>query len=79
MKLCAIKEAGPACLVNTEDQPDVGWCYVDPEDGQGSEALVEHCPSNQRRMLRFVDPDRNTPVHGGTVLIACLGADVSEQ
>jgi hypothetical protein len=77
MKLCAIKEAGPTCLDDTEDQPDVGWCYVDPENGQGSEALVGHCPSNQRRILRFVDPNQNTPVHGGTVLIACLGADVS--
>lgn len=79
MHFCEIKEAGPTCLKNTEDQPDVGWCYVDPANGQGDRELVQNCAENQQRILRFVDPDRNTPVHDGTVLIACMGADLSQQ
>jgi len=80
MNLCVIKEAGPTCLQNTDDQTDVGWCYVDPaNDPTASSVLVEKCPANERRILRFVDPHGNTPIHGGTVLIACLGADLSEE
>jgi hypothetical protein len=76
---CEIQEAGPTCLKDTEDQTDVGWCYVDPANGEGDEKLVENCPANGKRILRFVDPNQNTPVHGGTVLIACIGADITVQ
>jgi hypothetical protein len=78
MTLCEIKEAGPTCLQNTDDQTDVGWCYVDPASGQGDAALVQNCPANERRILRFVDPNRRTPSPDGVVLIACLGADLQE-
>lgn len=79
MHFCEIKEAGPTCLRDTPDQTDVGWCYVDPSANEGDSSLVEQCPPNEQRILRFVDPDHQTPVHDGTILIACVGAAVTGE
>jgi hypothetical protein len=42
------------------DEP-IGWCYVDPDEGFGSPALVADCPLDQRRRFRAV-PDRTWSV-----------------
>jgi hypothetical protein len=68
----------PDCLQDGVTPSDVGWCYVDPDRGFGDDELVKTCPPNQKRILRFVDPDSNTPERGATALIACLGADLAE-
>jgi hypothetical protein len=61
-------------------QPEVGWCYVDPDNGRGDASLVENCRATERRLLRFVDPNPGqTPAKGATVLIACLGAEIADE
>jgi hypothetical protein len=48
-----------------------GWCYIDAGTfpKTGNEELVSHCPSGQRRTLRFVGDGE--PVIGSTVFISC--------
>jgi hypothetical protein len=36
------------------NSPVPGFCYVDPDQGMGSEDLVSDCPENRHRMLRIV-------------------------
>jgi hypothetical protein len=67
------------CLQAEQPAADVGWCYVDPERGLGDEALVADCDPEERRILRFVDPDDATPASGATILTACLGADLQDD
>jgi hypothetical protein len=54
--LCEVAEAGPACHRQME-QPDVGWCYVDPaQNPEDDPEIVASCPPAQKRLVRFVDP-----------------------
>jgi hypothetical protein len=70
----------PDCLQDEVTPGDVGWCYVDPAKGLGDEALIPSaCKANERRLLRFVDRDNNTPARGAIALIACLGADLGAE
>jgi hypothetical protein len=46
----------------------IGWCYLDPDDGFGDPALVEHCPTDDRRELRTL-PERAW----GNLAIMCQG------
>jgi hypothetical protein len=32
-----------------------GWCYIDPSQGNGSEAVVMGCPDESKRKIRFSD------------------------
>lgn len=51
-----------------------GWCYVSPEHGVGSPALVSDCPETQKRRLRYletgVEPD-------ALLVLTCAGAGVA--
>ena len=43
------------CQNDPSPQPEpVGFCYVDPGRGVGSEAVVEMCPLREKRLLRFL-------------------------
>jgi hypothetical protein len=53
----------------TPDPAEVGWCYIDPNQGLGDPSLVATCPAGQKQILRFVGSD--TPSNGAMVLIAC--------
>jgi hypothetical protein len=86
--ICEIREATadntgdgvPDCQQDLTTQPEVGWCYVDPDNGRGDASLVENCKVTERRLLRFVDPNPGqTPAKGATVLIACLGAEIADE
>jgi hypothetical protein len=43
-----------------------GWCYIDAEQGMGDPALVDVCPANHRRKLRFGELNP-----GAMTIIAC--------
>jgi hypothetical protein len=52
-----------------------GWCYVDPgavpaDKKTAAEAIVEKCPANEKRTIRFV----NAKTENTTLFITCLGA-----
>lgn len=75
---CAVRPFGgsekASCLEDPNfDTPSEGYCYVDPDQQLGSSAVVDGCPSNQRRQLRF----GGTVVQGGMYTIACI-SKVSE-
>jgi hypothetical protein len=69
---------GDRCLnePNVErNSPNPGFCYVDPSQGQGSDAVVAGCPSTARRLIRVVgapDKYRSAPAPG-RVYFACPG------
>ena len=53
-ELCACQHTPPQAPVLSGGSPVDGWCYVDPDNGVGSSAVVDACPSDDRRILRFV-------------------------
>jgi hypothetical protein len=61
-----------------------GYCYIDPDQGLGSDMLVKNCPSTQRRILRFVgnNPTKENghavPLNGALVFTACQGSSLDE-
>jgi len=62
-------------LANFETvSPVPGFCYVDPDQGIGSDDLVANCPTSQKRKLRIVGDggDKRAPAPGWT-FIACSG------
>ncbi|MBI5532329.1 MAG: hypothetical protein HY898_06425 [Deltaproteobacteria bacterium] len=79
--VCEIPGASPgpeltACIDSTEDAPQVdgktvdGWCYVDPSARATANAnLVLTCPSDARRMIRFVGA--GVPQAGALTFIQC--------
>jgi hypothetical protein len=83
--LCEIlpAPAGPAeqtCLndktaSNSGDQ--YGFCYVDPENGRGSDAVVDTCPPTSKRKIQFIGED--TPANGSVAFVACVGGNVTDQ
>jgi hypothetical protein len=75
-RLCQLKEVlSPACHQATNDQPEAGWCYIDPETQPGDDpSLVKGCKPNDRRIMRFVDSEGATPAPEADVFIACFGA-----
>jgi hypothetical protein len=58
------------------NSPVPGFCYVDPEQGVGADAIVGACPANRRRLLRIVgDGDqKRAPAPESWTFIACAGA-----
>jgi hypothetical protein len=79
-ELCEIVQltgdARASCLTDIVES-DTGFCYIDPlpePAGQaiGSETLVDRCPDEQKRLLRFVGD--NTPVSGSISIIQCTSA-----
>jgi hypothetical protein len=78
--LCEIEQLTGAELndcQNTEIPGNItGYCYVDEAQGIGNPELLAKCPATQRRILRFVDPNSNTPQKGAVTFIACIGASL---
>jgi hypothetical protein len=76
---CRLEDAGAACH-KTGEQPVPGWCYVDPDKTPTDDpALVEKCPANEKRIIRFVDPENRTPEPDAKVLIACFGSSKTDK
>jgi hypothetical protein len=76
--VCQLQEAGTGCHTdeNATAPSAPGWCYVDPANNPNDNpTLVEKCPKDQPRMLRFVDPENATPANDATVIIRCSGAE----
>jgi hypothetical protein len=69
--LCEIGEAAPKTSCENDATPQgIGWCYVDPSQGVGNDAVIPpQC--EPRRQLRFVGPA--TPAPTSVVFIACQG------
>lgn len=74
---------GDKCLdqVNVEKTTEVpGFCYVDPEQGEGSDEVVAACKASEKRIIRIVGDGNDTqpPYHAapapGRVYIACSGS-----
>jgi hypothetical protein len=62
---------GEPVLVN--GQPVHGWCYVDAESSPpvGDPTIVDQCPMNEKRILRFVGQGEAMP--GATLYLTCAG------
>lgn len=59
--------------VNGANQPVDGWCYIDATTAPpvGNTELVENCPENEERIIRFVGAGSATA--GATLFITCTG------
>lgn len=74
LAVCAIEAFEPgsedakSCLTSPAAAGN-GWCYIDPEQGLGREVLVDGCPFDQRRRIRFVGSA--TPRPGALAVLAC--------
>jgi len=82
LQLCELQEVvkTDACHKAVDDQPEPGWCYVDPENQPGDDAaLVDNCQPGQKRIIRFVDNLKATPAPNSIVMIACFGADPNDE
>ncbi len=78
--MCEIQQFTGQALQTCQNQVNddgsiYGYCYVDPDNGQGSPDLVADCPDTQRQIIRFMGDD--VPRTGALGFIACLGASVS--
>ena len=72
--VCQIDEAGKECHRDLLPTTEVGWCYIDPEaNPDDNSSFVARCPMNMRRLIRFVDPAKNTPAPDGYAIISCDG------
>jgi hypothetical protein len=72
-KLAALEgDAMTACQAGSEDPNLYGYCYVDPDNGYGSESLVEACGEHERRILRYMGG--GVPANGSVLFTACVGA-----
>jgi hypothetical protein len=72
--LCEIEQLAGAdleiCQNTATDPMNVyGFCYVDPDNGQGDPALVAGCPATQRRLVRFLGPD--VPAPNAATFVVC--------
>jgi hypothetical protein len=72
VQVCGLRAANEVCHIAAEPTGEVGWCYVDPfVIPTDDPALVATCPATERRRIRFVDPESQTPAPDATVLLAC--------
>lgn len=66
-----------ACQDDVNDPPNVngqdvaGWCYVDADQSPpvGNPDILVKCPTNERRLVRFVG--QGNPAPGSTVFVSC--------
>jgi hypothetical protein len=71
LRVCQTARSVPASM-------PPGFCYIDPLESSDpnnageAAALVAHCPTSQRRLLRFIGAD--TPASGATTMIGCTAA-----
>lgn len=83
LELCEIEQLLPAtqpgelqsCL-NDEVPEGDGWCYIDPAIGQGNHELVEKCPGESQRKVRFVGD--GSPRPDTVTVFACSGATFTD-
>lgn len=83
LELCEIEQLSPmtqaaelqSCL-NDEVPEGDGWCYIDPAIGQGNHELVEKCPQESQRKVRFVGD--GTPRPDTVTVFACSGATFAD-
>jgi hypothetical protein len=74
MNLCERTEATGTALQSCLNDATVpadsfGWCYIDPDNGVGSAAIVDKCQASEQRLLRF------PPVSvAHTLVIACFSS-----
>lgn len=76
-ELTGATQAGNECLnqPNVEKSASgVGFCYVDPAQGFGAEAVVAGCSSSQKRLIRIVGTQTEPAPAPGLVFVACSGA-----
>jgi hypothetical protein len=79
---CAIREAGSRedgtqdlsvlheCISTYDVSPDVeGWCYLDSDNPEANSELLASCPTNGKRLVRFVG--RDIPTIGSLVFRGC--------
>lgn len=53
---------------------EAGYCYIDQAQNQGNPQLLDECPVNEKRKLRFVFPQSApTPQNNTTLFYACVG------
>jgi hypothetical protein len=77
--LCEIPELtgaqGEPCRSSLEEAPaGDGYCYVEPDRGVGSPALVAHCPSAERQLIRFVGA--GAPAQRAQAFVTCDGEPI---
>lgn len=67
-----------ACLTQPDYPPTSrpGFCYLDEAQEVGSPALLQGCPPDERRLLRFVG--ENTPSSGSLTFITCAAGAVGD-
>jgi len=73
---CEIQQfEGPeleTCQTTLNDPGNLfGYCYIDQEAGVGDESIVESCPADRKRILRFIGA--NVPAKDGMTLMSCSG------
>ena len=74
--VCAVPQLGgdalAACQAGEPDTgADIGFCYIDPSQGIGSDAAVADCPTANKRNLRFMGA--GVPSPDAALFIACGG------
>jgi hypothetical protein len=58
------------CQSTAADPGNVyGFCYIDPDNGEGDPALVAGCPATERRLVRFLGPD--VPAPNAATFVVC--------
>jgi hypothetical protein len=78
LSLCEIAQLGASCHQSLDPGPSPGFCYVDPAANPSDNPnLVTHCPPNEPRLIRFVDPENATPAPDSVVLILCGGSEIT--
>jgi hypothetical protein len=72
--VCGLEELAPSALPACQNDAVVpaglaGYCYIDTDKGLGSAKLVESCPVDRKRRLRFVGTD--LPRAGSSTYVLC--------
>jgi hypothetical protein len=75
---CELLQLGGAdndrCRTQSSSSPGAsGWCYVDPARTPESCALVQHCPANQKRLVRYLN-ENSEPRPRATTFLRCDSA-----
>jgi hypothetical protein len=68
--MCEIKQEAGADLVACEANAGTlspGFCYIDDP----ASPAVAHCPSNDQRVIRFVESAAKLPADGALTFLAC--------
>jgi hypothetical protein len=68
--------AGDTCRQQTGEIMENGWCYVDPDQQHGSCSLVQSCPRQKKREIRFPN-SRSEPRVGSTAFLLCEQAPIT--